>query len=420
MLLLDDKGLVFTLCLGMPHDAHADDALRAVRAGLAVRASWRAWASCAIGVAGGRRVHAARRRQRRHYWSLGVHARGGAFDGSRGEGFLCTEEVGDQVRRASASHRSGPSCSRAAVAGSGVSRPGSGYIDDQSRSSTGARTSKAAWTSASRRSKADTARCCGWSARQGSERRRWSLLQQSRPSARITCLLGAAGSVEIAVPYAAWRPVFAALLNDANRRATRPGPNGGARRAPSGTSSSRRLINAVVPGYLDETPLVRSLSGRRAPTRHLSVLSEVIGAHASPGLPARARGLSLDGLGVLASRVRVAQELPAGAHRPHVAPRHGRSGAERAETAAAVRRDEALAVAIRGHRLAGRGVLGGRDGSPAELVDEITERSVGQPAVRARVRLALRHRVCKAIRPPACPACSRPKTPRRAGHGSRA
>src|SRR5207244_11041655 len=50
----DDKGLVFRVCLGMPHDTHSDDALRAVRAGLDIRARLSALGlSSAVGVAAG-------------------------------------------------------------------------------------------------------------------------------------------------------------------------------------------------------------------------------------------------------------------------------------------------------------------------------------------------------------------------------
>jgi hypothetical protein len=102
-LLLDDKGLVFTLCLGMPHDAHADDALRAVRAGLAVQAELeRLGLDCAIGVATG----AGRllcRSVDRHAATTGRSAVSctspAGMMQAAGKGLLCTEEVADQVRR---------------------------------------------------------------------------------------------------------------------------------------------------------------------------------------------------------------------------------------------------------------------------------------------------------------------------------
>ncbi len=101
-LLLDDKGLVFTLCLGMPHDTHADDALRAVRAGLAVEAELgRLGLKCAIGVASGPGIcMPIGGPARQHYWAVGrfMHVAGRLMEAAT-TGLLCTEEVADQVRR---------------------------------------------------------------------------------------------------------------------------------------------------------------------------------------------------------------------------------------------------------------------------------------------------------------------------------
>jgi class 3 adenylate cyclase len=100
---LDDKGLVFTLCLGVPNDAHADDALRAVRAGLAIGGELsRLGVGCAMGVAAGDGVcMPVGGPQRRLYWTGGRFKHVGArLMEAAGSGLLCTERVADRVRHA--------------------------------------------------------------------------------------------------------------------------------------------------------------------------------------------------------------------------------------------------------------------------------------------------------------------------------
>ena len=101
-LILDDKGLVFTVCFGMPNDAHADDALRAVRAGIAIRTELgRLGLHCAIGVANGVGVcMPLGGAQRRQYWAVGrfMHLAGRLMQAA-GKGLLCTEEIANRVRR---------------------------------------------------------------------------------------------------------------------------------------------------------------------------------------------------------------------------------------------------------------------------------------------------------------------------------
>ncbi len=84
------------------------------------------------------------------------------------------------------------------------------------------------------------------------------------------------------MPYAAWRPVFAAMLGDPQPSApSTRGAASGPHRPRSAIRSSRRLINAVVPGFLEETPLVQSLSGQARADATSTVLSEIIAAHAT-------------------------------------------------------------------------------------------------------------------------------------------
>ena len=131
-LLLDDKGLVFTLCFGMPHDAHADDALRAVRAGLAIhselsRLAWtapsalhlaKACACCLAGPNGGFSGRSGRF----------MHVAGRLMEAA-GSGMLCTEEVADRVRRVVSSvARAAPVAERRALADSRVSHARSEFL----------------------------------------------------------------------------------------------------------------------------------------------------------------------------------------------------------------------------------------------------------------------------------------------------
>ena len=101
VLLLDDKGLVLKLCLGLPHDSHVDDALRAVSAGLAVgRALERLGLRYAAGVAAGRGVcMPVGGAARQHYVAVGrfMHVAARLMQHA-GEGVLCTSEIGDRVR----------------------------------------------------------------------------------------------------------------------------------------------------------------------------------------------------------------------------------------------------------------------------------------------------------------------------------
>jgi AAA ATPase domain len=382
-LLLDDKGLVLTLCLGMPHDAHADDALRAVRAGLAVRSELaRLGLSCAIGIAGGPGVcMPLGGPQRRHYWAVGrfMHVAGRLMEAA-GDGPLCTEEVAARVRRSVSLSPERPLVLK------GLRWPLRPFrireaeaIDDHFEVLYGREDEQATldeYLHAFEGGRGTVLWLVG-DAGLG----KTALIHYLRHAAaqrQITCWLGAAGSVEIAAPYAAWRPVFATLLKDAKSSDYSPQSERRARLGSIRHEQLAPLINAVIPGYLDETPLVRSLSGQARADATLSVLSEVIGAQANTGFV-----LVLEDCHWMDSAswrlvVRVAQDYPRAlivlTSRPG-ADVQELSGLRRLQQFADMKlaplRPAAIAALV-------EGVLGGGVGNQ-EVVDEITQRSVGHP-----------------------------------------
>jgi class 3 adenylate cyclase/tetratricopeptide (TPR) repeat protein len=286
-LLLDDKGLVFTLCLGMPHDAHADDALRAVRAGLAVRtALGRRGLDSAVGVAAGPGVcMPLGGAPRRHYWAVGrfMHVAARLMEAA-GSGLLCTEEVADRVRRAVSLSPERPLTLK------GFRWPLQSY-----------RVSDAPMIDAApvvlhgrddERARLDE---CVHAFEQGRGSVIWiageaglgktallQYLQREVLRREITCLSGGAGSMEVSEAYASWRPVFAALLEDPALSDRSSQEQRQARLGAIRHGQLASLVNAVVPGFLDETPLVQALAGQARADATVSLLSEVIGSNATP------------------------------------------------------------------------------------------------------------------------------------------
>ena len=285
-LLLDDKGLVFTLCLGMPHDAHADDALRAVRAGLAVQAALaRLGLDCGIGVASGQGVcMPLGGSERSHYWAVGrfMHVAGRLMEAA-GRGLLCTEEVSQRVGHAISLSPEPPLTLK------GVRQPMRtfrvrGAIAPVEQ--TDVLYGRVGETEALERHL--------WELEHGHGTTLWIVgdagvgkttlihyLRHAAARSGIACLSGGAGSVEIAVAYAAWRSVFEELLG-------RPEPGDlstqDERRARLGAIRHPQLaplVNAVVPGFLDDTPTVQSLSGQGRADATTRLLSEVIGSKAT-------------------------------------------------------------------------------------------------------------------------------------------
>ena len=392
-LLRDDKGLVFTLCFGMPHDAHADDALRAVRAGLAVRSELaRLGFDCAIGVATGPGVcMPLGGPQRRHYWAVGrfMHVAGRLMEAA-GSGLLCTEEVADRVRRAVGLSPERPLTLK------GLRWPLRPFrvredaaIEDHTEVLFGREDEQARLD-----------RCLN-TFEEGRGTVLWiegeaglgksALIQYLRQAALhrdIDVLSGGAGSVEIAGAYAAWRPVFAKLLEGLPSSVS---ASQAQRRAQLGSLRHPQLaplINAVAPGFLEETPLVRSLSGQARADATSSVLSDTIAVHATSRFV-----LVLEDCHWMDSAswrlvLRVAQDYPQAllvlTSRPSV---------DVLELSALRRLEQFTDIRLAPLRPAAieslvSSVLGERSASQ-ELVDEITRRSVGNPLFAREYALLL-------------------------------
>ena len=392
-LLRDDKGLVFTLCFGMPHDTHADDALRAVRAGLAVRSELaRLGFDCAIGVATGPGVcMPLGGPQRRHYWAVGrfMHVAGRLMEAA-GSGLLCTEEVADRVRRAVGLSPERPLTLK------GLRWPLRPFrvredarIDEHTEVLFGREDEQA---------KLD--RCLN-TFEEGRGTVLWiegeaglgksALIQYLRQAASrrdIEFLSGGAGSVEIAVAYAAWRPVFVKLLDGLPSAVSASQGQRGAQLSSIRHPQLAPLINAVVPGFLEETQVVKSLSGQARADATSSVLSEAIGVHATSRFV-----LVLEDCHWMDSAswrlvLRVAQDYPQAfivlTSRPSVDVLE-LSALRRLEPFTDMKlsplRPDAIGSLV-------SSVLGERS-TNQELVDEITRRSVGNPLFAREYALLL-------------------------------
>lgn len=284
-LLLDDKGLVFTVCLGMPHDAHGDDALRAVRAGLAIRAELQQLGlDCAVGIASGSGVcMPLGGPARRHYWAVGrfMHVAGRLMEAA-GAGLLCTEEVAAQVRHDVRLARESLGPTKTTFA-----RPISPYRVHGVATVDGThvlfgREAEQAVLERYLDHFEDGRGAIVWMVGEAGLGKT-SLVQHFRRSAArrsLTCRVGGAGSLGELVPYAAWRPVFAEWLGDTPTLNDLTATERLQRLAAVRHPDLAPLVNAVIPGFLDETPAVHSLVGQARADATVSVLSEVIGVNA--------------------------------------------------------------------------------------------------------------------------------------------
>jgi hypothetical protein len=391
-LLLDDKGLVFTLCLGMPHDAHADDALRAVRAGLAVRAELgRLGVGCGIGVAAGPGVcMPLGGAQRRHYWAVGrfMHIAARLMQAA-GSGLLCTEEVADRVRRAVSLSPEGP------LALKGLRWPLRTFrvrevspVDSDIEVLYGREDEQASLDQCLDRFENGHGTVLWMFGEAGLGKTALvHYLRQATLQRRATWLAGGAGSVEIAVAYAAWRPVFAALLQDPPAS---PPASEAERRARLGDLRHPQLaplVNAVVPGFLEETPITRSISGQPRADATSSVLSEVIASQATSRFVLMLEDCHWMDSASWRLLLRVTQDYPQAlvvlTSRPaaDVQELSALRGLERfAEMKLSPLRSAAMESLI-------ESVLGGA--ANHELIDEIIQRAVGNPLFAREYALLL-------------------------------
>jgi hypothetical protein len=281
-LLLDDKGLVFTLCFGMPHETHADDAVRAVRAALAVGEELaRVGITCAAGVSAGTGVcMTLGGPPRRHYWAVGrfMHVAARLMSAPT-TGVLCTDEVADRVRRAVSLTPEAALTLKGLRWPVRVFRVGAAVVvDTQTEVLYGREDEQAQLDQYLTDFEQGIGRIV-WLVGDAGIGKTTLVHHLRRTAARrgIECLSGAAGSVEVDVPYAAWRPVFATLLDLKSAEHL----SQAARLERIGTIRHPQLaslVNAVMPGFLEETPVVQSVSGQARADATATVLSEIITA----------------------------------------------------------------------------------------------------------------------------------------------
>ena len=381
-ILLDDKGLVFTLCLGMPHDAHADDALRAVRAGLAIQSEVsRLGLSCAIGVATGDGLcMPLGLPERRHFWSVGrfMHIAGRLMEAA-GHGMLCTEAVADRVRRAVSLSPERPLTLKGVAFPVRVFRAlEATALQERAQQMYGREDEQAMLDQCLETFEKGGGTVLSIIGEAGIGKT--TLVNYLRDAAEqrgLRCISGGAGSIGIAVAYAAWRPVFGKLLkhvresdDSQDERRRRLGDIRHVELAP--------LVNAVVPGFLDETTLVDGLAGQARADATSTVLEEVLEAHASRHFVLIIEDCHWMDSASWRLLLRVAQDFPEALI---VLTSRPMADVQEALTLRTLDRfREITLAALRPSAIASlvEAVLEGRDVTP-ELVDEIAQRSVGNP-----------------------------------------
>jgi class 3 adenylate cyclase/tetratricopeptide (TPR) repeat protein len=280
---LGDKGLVYRLCFGLPHDSHADDALRAARAGLAiVQGLKRLDLGCAAGLAIGRGLYSAiGGSERQDYVAVGrfMHLAARLMENA-GQGLLCSAEVAGLLRGKVDWIPEKPLSLKGIRDNFDVIRAQAVTLEAEPREKIFGRESEK-YLLESRLG--DLARGQGalvWIAGDAGIGKSALVLHliEVAASRDIVCLAGDSASAENAVPYLAWRPIFARLL-----KVDWPNTAAAVRGSTAHTLPSylkgrelAPLINSVLPGLLGETPLVSGLTGRARSEATLSFLGEVI------------------------------------------------------------------------------------------------------------------------------------------------
>jgi class 3 adenylate cyclase len=280
---LDDNGLVYRLCLGLPHDTHADDALRAARAGLAIEQGLnRLGLGCAGGLAIGRGLCAAMGGpERRQYVAIGrfMHLAARLMQKAN-QGLLCSAELAELLRGHIDWIPEQPLRLKGIRDEIDAIRVQVPKTHPEKAEKLFGRASEKNWLEARLEDLARGQGAVIWMTGEagiGKSTLKRHLIKQAT-SRDIVCLAGDSASAESAVPYLAWRQVLSRLLKV-------DWPNAGG--APRGSTAPilpndlqnrelSPLLNAVLPGLLEETTLVRGLSGRARTDATINFLSEVI------------------------------------------------------------------------------------------------------------------------------------------------
>lgn len=274
-LLVDDKGLVFKLCLGLPNDSHSDDILRAVRAGFAIESELaRLGLDCAIGVASGQGIcMPLGGRERQHYVPVGrfMHMAARLMQ-EAGEGMVCTDKVADQIRHELGTMPMKPVALKG-IGGSTrpfrIQEPQQISVLDEKMFGRSAETKL-------------IDRCLD-NLGKGDGRVLWvvggaglgktmlvNYLRRSSDQHGFTYFEGGSASMEVVTPYVAWRPIFSELMTiDPQARRQKISRLPHPELAP--------LVNTVLDGLLEETETVRRMSDETRAKATIHVLSQIIG-----------------------------------------------------------------------------------------------------------------------------------------------
>jgi class 3 adenylate cyclase/tetratricopeptide (TPR) repeat protein/energy-coupling factor transporter ATP-binding protein EcfA2 len=282
-LMMGDKGLVFQLCLGFPHDSHADDTSRAIRAGLAIEHGLKHLGlDCAAGLATGRGLCTALGGpERKHYVAVGrfMHLAARLMEHA-GRGLLCTEEAVALVRGNVdwiAEHPlklKGIAEDLRAVRVRALGQPANPEQTLFGR--TAERRLLARHIAALERGEGAVVWITG-DAGIGKSTLVDHITRLAR-SKGITYLVGDSTSTDNAISFLAWRRVFLELLRVDWPAATTPPCPTFAHEILADLQEKELapLINSVLPALLEETDLVRGLSGKTRAEATLNVLSDVI------------------------------------------------------------------------------------------------------------------------------------------------
>ncbi len=282
-LIVDDKGLVFRLCLGFPHDSHADDALRAVKAGLAIEQGLRRLGlGCAAGFAAGRGLCTTLGGpERQQYVAVGrfMHLAARLMEHA-GQGLLCAADVASSVRANVEWIAEQPLKLKGIADDFQPIRVRASGPRRDSRDELFGRDAETNWLTdqmgALARGQGAVIGIAG-DAGIGKSALVGQLVRAATAN-QIDCLTGDSTSAENAVSFLAWRRVFLKLLevNWPSIAAQSCSSKMHDVLADLAEPELAPLINSVLPGLLEENALVSGLSGHIRAQATLSLLSEVI------------------------------------------------------------------------------------------------------------------------------------------------
>ena len=281
---LDESGLVYRLCLGLPHDTHANDALRAARAGLAIDQGLKHLGlGCAGGLAIGRGLCAAiGGPERRQYVAIGqfMHLAARLMQNAS-QGLLCSAELADLLRGHIDWIPEPPLRLKGIREEIDVIRVKVPKTHPEKDEKLFGRATEKDWLESRLEDLARGQGAVVWLTGDAGIGKSTLIRHLHKEATRrnIACLAGDSASAESTVPYLAWRQILSRLL-----KVDWPVAGGTSRGSvapilPNDLQNQELgpLLNSVLPGLLVETPLVRGLSGRARTDATINFLSEVIG-----------------------------------------------------------------------------------------------------------------------------------------------